>query len=221
MQKNLSLIKMLGSFFIYFLYSSYFLTLGRALGITNDLITMFVSDILFLILIVICYKDNIKKDLENLKKDYKISKIIKTILIWVFALIVLNFVMGFLTDLIAPDLATDNNTDALWNMSKIYTIFKTLIFSVVAEELLFRESVRDVIENNYLFILVSVVIYTLMHFIFTGLPSDHTLIYIFIYFIPAILFSLAYIKNKSNILILMLIKFTYNLIPLTILLLGA
>ena len=128
--------------------------------------------------------------------------------------------MGALTDLIAPGLAIDNNTDALWNMSKVYTVFKTLIFSVVAEELLYRESLRDIIDNNVVFVITSVIIYTLMHFIFAGLPESNVLIYIMIYFIPAILFSLAYIKNKSNIIILMLIKFTYNLIPLAILLLG-
>lgn len=220
MAKTNSLIKMLASFFVYFLYSTYSLTIGQALGIQNNLIAMVVSDILFLILIVLCYKNNVIEDFKLIKKDYKIGKIIKTILIWVFALFVLNIAMGALTDLIAPGLATDNNTDALWNMSKMYTIFKTLIFGVVAEELLFRESLRDVIDNKIVFIVVSAVIYTAMHFIFTGLPDNHILIYIFIYFIPAILFSLAYIKNKSNILILMLIKLTYNLIPLTLLFIG-
>ncbi len=214
------LIKIFAFFFVYFLYSTYSLTIGHAIGIQNDLITMVITDILFLVVIVIAYKDNIMKDLKMLKEEYTIGKIFKTIIIWVIALFILNIVMGALTDLIAPGLAIDNNTDALWNMSKVYTVFKTLIFSVVAEELLYRESLRDIIDNNVVFVITSVIIYTLMHFIFAGLPESNVLIYIMIYFIPAILFSLAYIKNKSNIIILMLIKFTYNLIPLAILLLG-
>ena len=209
MNKNNALIKMLGAFFVYFLYSMYSLTLGKALGVNNELAIMFVSDIIFLVLIVIVYKDNLKKDAEMVKKDYKISKIIKTV--------ILNIVMGAITDVIAPGLAIDNNTEALWGMSKIYTVFKTLIFGVVAEEILFRESLRDVISNNIIFIIVSAIIYTAMHFIFSGLPESNTIIYMAIYFIPAIVSSLAYIKNKSNILILMLIKLVYNLIPLTIL----
>lgn len=220
MENTNKLIKIFAAFFIYFLYSTYSLTIGQAIGIKNDLVIMFVTDILFLILMIMIYKDNILNDFKIIKSDYKISKIIKTIIIWVIALFILNIVMGALTDLIAPGLAIDNNTDALWNMSKVYTIFKTLIFSVVAEELLFRESLRDIIDNNVIFVITSVIIYTLMHFIFAGLPESNVLIYIMIYFIPAILFSLAYIKNKSNIIILMLIKFTYNLIPMTILLLG-
>lgn len=214
------LIKIFAFFFVYFLYSTYSLTIGHAIGIQNDLITMVITDILFLVVIVIAYKDNIMKDLKMLKEEYTIGKIFKTIIIWVIALFILNIVMGALTDLIAPGLAIDNNTDALWSMSKVYTVFKTLIFSVVAEELLYRESLRDIIDNNVVFVITSVIIYTLMHFIFAGLPESNVLIYIMIYFIPAILFSLAYIKNKSNIIILMLIKFTYNLIPLAILLLG-
>ena len=220
MNKNNALIKMLGAFFVYFLYSMYSLTLGKALGVNNELAIMFVSDIIFLVLIVIVYKDNLKKDAEMIKKDYKISKIIKTVILWVIVLFVLNIVMGAITDVIAPGLAIDNNTEALWGMSKIYTVFKTLIFGVVAEEILFRESLRDVISNNIIFIIVSAIIYTAMHFIFSGLPESNTIIYMAIYFIPAIVSSLAYIKNKSNILILMLIKLVYNLIPLTILFLG-
>ncbi len=220
MDKTNSLIKMLIAFFIYFLYSMYSLTLGKALGINNELVIMFVSDLIFLVLIVFVYKDNLKKDAMMIKKDYKISKIIKTVVIWVIALFVLNIVMGAITDIVAPGLAIDNNTEALWGMSKIYTIFKTLIFGVVAEEILFRESLRDVVTNNILFVITSAIIYTAMHFIFSGLPENNTIIYMLIYFIPAIVSSLAYIKNKSNIIILMLIKVTYNLIPLTILFLG-
>ena len=182
----------------------------------------FLADLIFLICIVFAYRDNLKKDFENLKKDYKISSIIKTIIIWVVIIFVFNILMGAITEMIYPNMATDDNTNAmstLFKTSMSYSLFKTMIFAVVAEELLYRESISDVVKNKYIFIVISSIVYTIMNFIFVGFESDIIVMDILSYFLPALLFSTAYVKNNNNIIILMLIKFTYNLIPTIIYLL--
>lgn len=211
-------IKTILAFLCYFIYSRAFTSLfGNTTGVN------FIADVIFLIFIFLAYKKNLKEDLENLKKKYSVGKIIKTILLWVIILFVFNIAMGALTELLAPNATFDDNTKAirsLFNIDAYYTIFKTMIFAVIAEELLFRESVHDVIKNKWAFILVSSLIYTIINFIYTGFTDSFLIISILSYFLPALLFSYAYYKNNCNIFILMLIKFTYQLIPLTILLLG-
>lgn len=220
MVKNKQLIYMFLAFFLYFLYSNYVILLGNSIGIHNDLAIMLGADIIFMIFIIFLYRKNIKDDVKDIKKSYSLGKIIKVILFWFLALVLLNAVMGAITDLVAPGFEPDDNTNALYSLSKGYMMFKTFIFGIIAEELLYREAISTVVTNKILFILISAIVYTLMHFVFTGFPSQNLILYIAMYFIPAIFFSLAYVKNNNNILILMLIKFVYNLIPLTLLFLG-
>lgn len=221
--KNKLLIKTISVFFVYFLYS-YILNLLFDGSITAS----FIADILFMFGIIFVYKDNLKEDAKNLKTKYSIGKIIKTILIWVIVIFISNIVIGFVIDLISPlaGKTLDDNTtaiDSLFKISTIYTIFKTMIFGVVAEELLYRESINDVVKNKWLFIIITSIIYTILNFIFldTNPTNNYYLMHIMMYFIPALILSTAYYKNNCNIIILMLIKFTYQLIPLTLMFISA
>ena len=93
-----------------------------------------------------------------------------------------------------------------------------MFFGVIAEELLFRESLSECVENNGLFILLSAIIYTAMNFVFaSNLNSETLFMELAIYFLPALLFSFLYVKNKRNIILIMLMKFVYNFVPLIIL----
>lgn len=220
--ESVKLIKTLLVFISYLLYSNVISVVLSTFKITNATMLSFLADLIFLICIVFAYRDNLKKDFENLKKDYKISSIIKTIIIWVVIIFVFNILMGAITEMIYPNMATDDNTNAMSTLFKTsisYSLFKTMIFAVVAEELLYRESISDVVKNKYIFIVISSIIYTIMNFIFVGFESDIIVMDILSYFLPALLFSTAYVKNNNNIIILMLIKFTYNLIPTIIYLL--
>lgn len=220
--ESVKLIKTLLVFISYLLYSNVISVVLSTFKITNATMLSFLADLIFLICIVFAYRDNLKKDFENLKKDYKISSIIKTIIIWVVIIFVFNILMGAITEMIYPNMATDDNTNAmstLFKTSMSYSLFKTMIFAVVAEELLYRKSISDVVKNKYIFIVISSIVYTIMNFIFVGFESDIIVMDILSYFLPALLFSTAYVKNNNNIIILMLIKFTYNLIPTIIYLL--
>lgn len=219
--KNKLLIKTLSVFFIYFFYS-YILNLT----FNGSIIASFIADVLFMIGIIFAYKENLKEDINNLKKKYSVGKIIRTILIWVVIIFIFNIIMGALSDFIAPAMGKtlDNNSetiDSLFKVSTLYTIFKTMVFGIIAEELLYRESISDVIKNKWIFIILSSLIYTLINFVFAGFNTSYIFIRIFSYFLPALLFSTAYYKNDRNIIILMMIKFVYQLIPLTLMFISA
>lgn len=215
-------IRLLKTLFFFWLYFVYSFVISKIFA--NNLIFIFISDVFFLLAIIFAYRKNIKNDFKNLKKNYKLSKLIRTIVFWVLIIFIFNILCGAVTDLLLPDAPLfDDNTASLrtnFLSSSWYIVFKTMIFSVIAEELLYRESVYDVVKNKYLFVLVSSIIYTLLNFIFTDMSDSYLILSVLSYFLPALLFSAAYYKNKSNIIILMFIKFIYNLIPTILFFIG-
>ena len=132
----------------------------------------------------------------------------------------INIIMGILTELFYSNIAAgvDENAMAvtqLFDASFMYSLFKTLIFAPIAEELLFKEAIRDVVKNNIAFILISSSIYTAMNFMYAS--TDILLLDLIKYFMFSVILSLAYIKNNDNIVVVIFIKFFYNLL-LTLLL---
>ncbi len=217
MVKSETLLKTVSVYLVYFLYS-YLLS---AFGLGGNTWVCLGADILFLLFIVGVYYKGLKKDVEEIKKEYSVKKMIKAILLVVLGSMAINVLLSLIAMLFFPTSTADQNTLSIQSMatvSIVYTIFKTMIFGGIAEEILFRESLSDCIPNNILFILISSVIYTAMNFVFTntGFSIDQLLAY----FLPALFFSYVYIKNNRNIFVIIISKFVYNLIPLTILLVG-
>lgn len=219
------LMKTIIVFIIYLFYTKFISTLFNIIGLNDSVMQMFIADLLFLFGIIIIYKDSIKKGFLEFKNNYKISKKITVILKWTIIILVVNMIMGMVTELLFPEVAEvlDDNSNAIYSLfdiSSIYTIFKTMIFAVIAEELVFKKSIRDIFKNNILFVVISGLIYVMMNFAYADLSQHYIWLDMFGYFLFAVITSIAYIKNNDNIFIVMLIKFFYNLIPLTILLIG-
>ena len=210
---NQPFMKMALLYLIYFLYTYVAGMIVSALAISNSSLVMLPADFLFLLLAIYMYKDNLKRDFTALKKKKK-GKLVGTILLGVFLVLLGNIVMGAITDILFPNAPLDTNTQALQGMlttAPLYVVFKTLIFATIAEEILFRESVYDCIKKPVFFILASSIIYTAMNFVFAG--AGISILNVLIYFVPALILSSIYIKNDSNIIILMFVKFILQFIP--------
>ena len=225
-RKNINTL--LSTIIIFIVYLFYTQVLSKILGLMsiNDSVTqMFISDLIFLLGIIIFYKKKIKSSFNIFVKEYRLIKKITVILTWVVGIFFINILMGIITEFLFPEVASvmDDNSDAIYNLfsvSSIYTIFKTMIFAVVAEELVFKQAIRDVFTNNIVFVVVSSLIYVIMNFAYADFNQSGILIDMLGYLMFAIVTSIAYIKNDDNIFIVMLIKFFYSLVPLLILVLG-
>ncbi|MBO5096332.1 MAG: hypothetical protein J6B98_05610 [Bacilli bacterium] len=220
--KNDKLMKLFLVFLVYFIYTMYASTLFGMFGISDNILASFIGDIIFSIFVIYTYRKNLKSDLKKIKK-LSSKKLFLTILKWVALVFVFVMFCGFITEIIFPNQSIDANNDAIYNLYSIstwYTIFKTMIFGTIIEEILYRESVRDNVKNKFMFIIISAVVYTFMNTIFVGFTEGSVVSALLMKFLPGIFWSIAYLKNSDNILLLSMIKFTYNLIPLTILLLG-
>ena len=192
-----------------------------SLGIEKEILRMFISDVVFLIFIIWLYFDNIKTDFKEVISNYKLKKIIRNVFLGVVIVLFLKILFAIIIDYaLQVEQADDPNSLAIYSIasrSTIYIFFKTMIFTVIGEQLLFRESLRECIKNKWIFVFVSAIIVTLMNFVFVNysLGISIPIIYYALvgYFIPALLFSIVYVQNKSNIVMLMLTYFVYNLIP--------
>ena len=185
-------------------------------GINNSIIPMIVTDIIFFIVIICIYKEKLKINFVSFKNEYSTKKKILIIFKWFFIILIVNMVIGILkkTFSLNIDNVIDENATAviqLFDISFIYSLFKTLLFAPIAEELLFKESINDVVKNNILFVIISISIYTVMNFMYAS--SDIVFLDLFNYFIFSVILSIAYIRNNNNIVIVMFIKLFYNIIP--------
>ena len=217
---NNRMIKTVGLYLVYFLYTVVASSLVSALNVANTAIVMMPADILFAVFAVFMYHKELKECVNKLKKK-KVLRIIGSVLIGVIAIFALNVIMGAITDIFFPEYAGDSNTGAMLDLLKqspVYAFFKVLIFAPIAEEILFRESISSCVKNNVLFILLSAIIYTGMNFVFSS--EALTFLDLLIYFLPAVLFSFLYVKNDRNIIIIMMIKFIMQFVPFIVLLLS-
>ena len=115
--------------------------------------------------------------------------------------------------------ANTNSLRVIAKASPLYAFFKSLIFATIAEELLFKKSIRDLINNNILFLMISSSIYAFMNIAYTELSYISLITFIRCFIFSGTLCYI-YIKNDDNIFMAMLVKFFYNTIPLLLLLLD-
>ncbi len=210
---NSKLIKTLLIFIGYVFFTNILGLILKLVGINNNVTTMFISDLIYTLIVIKSYKSDLQKEFKEYKKQK--SKL-KNILIWVLILFGTNILFSLILKLMIPQLnSLDNNSESLvqlFEISTIYTFFKTLLYAPVIEELVFKKSIRDIINNDIAFVLISSSIYTIMNFIYTSSIPKYMYFDIIQYFTFSSILSIAYIKNK-NIIPIMIIKFIYNLIP--------
>ncbi len=216
MSKAETLLKAVSVYLIYFVYTYFGSYITSLFPNWNSSYVMMALDILFLIFMIYMYQNKMREDLKKIKKDYKPLKVIGITLLGVIAIVAVSIGLSIISSIL--QVGIDENTSAIQSMPLIYAIFKTMIFGSIAEELLFRESLNESIQKDYILVIVSAIIYTAMNFIFS--MQTISIMQILSYLIPAIIISTIYVKNNRNIILAMFVKFAYNLVPLTILLLG-
>lgn len=221
-QKIKSLLKLLSIYVAYFIYTTLISSVLSIFGISDEITLMFISDLVFFMCVIILYKDTLKEGYKRFEKNYKPSKRIFFVLKWVAILFGINMIGGIITELIFPGLTETGNTATIYSIastSTAYIIFKTLIFATVAEELVFKKAIRELISNNVLFIITSSLVYALINIMYTDI-TYLTLIDMISYFLFSLVLSYVYVKNDDNIVMPMAIKFCYNLIPITLMLIS-
>lgn len=215
--KKEQFIKFIIIFLVYLCYTQIFSSIFNLFGVNDSITISFVADLIFFFGIIYVYKDVLKKEFNDFVKKNPFLKQLKIILAGVFGIILINILGGMITDLIFREEMIDENTSAIYSLgsiSTIYTIFKVTLFSAIAEELVFRKTTRDVISDNIIFVIVSGLIYGLMNVAYSAF-SVVSMVDLIQCFLLGVFIAFYYIKT-NNIVAVMIMKFVYTLIPLTI-----
>lgn len=156
---------------------------------------MLISYILLTIYFIIIYKKEIIYYIKNFKKSY-----IKTIIIYEligFLLMMLsNYIINYLIIPNGLSINEVNNRELLLNNKIIYPII-LCIFIPILEEITFRLEFKKNIKNKYIFLIISSLIFALLHIISSTKLIE--IIYIIPYFILGLTFTSIYQKTNNII----------------------
>lgn len=221
-EKTINVVKCIFLFLLFFTISAIPVLIFRIdINKFSDLDTVIYSlscSLLFLSIIMLCYRKTLVKDFKpyfkNFGKNFENS--FKYYLVGVGVMIFSNLII---TLLFQGDLSTNETTVRSYiNASPLLMAIDISFYAPLAEELLFRKSVRDVVKNKWLYIFISGFIFGGMHVIGTeGLIG-------LLYLIPycSLGFTFAYIYAKTdNIYSSIMLHFMHNTLTLILLLVGA
>ena len=166
---------------------------------------------LFALLIIYLYKDTFKNDFKDLNENKK--KYIKSILInvvLIFAvMIITNALIGILLD-IKETSENDYSLLTMFKKSPLALILLTSIYYPLVEGVIFRKSVRDIIDNKWTFIIFSSVFYFFFNIAYTSL-SLNSIITSLCYLFSMMILSNYYYKS-NNFTASVIVMMIYNLI---------
>lgn len=224
-----NIFKLIISFVLFFNLSLVIAYIFKLVGINYSdfnyidyaCLNTFIELIMFVV-VLLFYKKYLKKDLVLFKlnkKDY-IKKIISYFLIFLVVKYGVALFSSLLLVMLGSDLVTSENQEAVVNLAKTLPFMMMISTSLLApfvEEGIFRLGIRKVINNKYLFILVSGLIFGFMHIFPTELPLYVALIESLNYVTMGLL--LAYIYNETdNIYVVVIIHALNNLLSMLMIL---
>ena len=215
--KDRNIIRLLIVFILYYVVSYYFPNLT-----TSKVLNLFIKDIVLLISFVIIYFKELRIDFGKFKRSKDKWKVILWVLAIYAAIIAINYIAKtYLPNMININEGDKNNLaiKELYVMSKVYAFFKAVIFTAIAEVILYSLSFRKVITNNIVFIVISSLVYTYFNYLFVGFSTSLLIAALVNRFIPYCLYNIAYIKSK-NVFYLISISAIINAVAFVILVLG-
>lgn len=164
-------------------------------------------NVLLLVLSILCFKHRLKRDIKLFKDNAKTY--IKYILPKIGIMYIIFFISNVICIMITGQ-ANSVNQSTLESMPLWYTIPLAVLWAPIVEETIFRGVLRRFIKNNKLFIVMSAIIFGLLHTM-----SEVTIFNVIIMAIPYAILGgfFAYIYAKTeNITCNMLVHFFQNTI---------
>lgn len=128
---------------------------------------LLIFELLIAAILFMIYHKQIINDFKDLKKNHKkyFSKCFKYWLIGLMIMYASNFIIMFVFD---GGLSENEETIRnIFKLSPIYIYVSAVIFAPIIEELIFRNSIRHIVPNKYLFIFLSGFLFGFAHLGYT------------------------------------------------------
>lgn len=217
MKKVLKNILIFLSYFIYGLFFKDILSLFNIdyynLKINQKIIWTTIMSLVYILILIFLYRKELKEEIKDFKENYK-KYLSKTILIYL-AGVLLMFISNLIISKITNQSLSGNEstTRELIDKYPLYMIYSSIIYAPITEELIFRKSLKNIFKFKYLFIIISGLIFGLLHL--SDYKSTTELLFTIPYIIMGIDFAYIYYKT-NNIFTTMTLHMGHNLILLII-----
>ena len=197
MDNSNKIIKNILMFLSYFVYEyiALFIVLLFGVKLNTNLsksIYLIASSLIYLIFVLFMYRKELINDLKSFKFK-TIFKYIPIYLLGILLMIGLNTIIYKITNT-----TISGNEESIRKSIKlfpIYMCFSTVIYAPLVEEIIFRKTFKNIIKNGTIFILVSGIVFGLIHISYSDNMFNELLITV-PYMIMG--FDFAYIYHKSN-----------------------
>ena len=217
MKRILKYLLVFISYFIYDIIIKYIAHLFNInyynLDIKNKIIFTIISSVLYLLAIIIFYRKELLEEIKDFKNNYKkyLSSTIFIYIVGVLLMIITNLILSKLTNCSL----SGNEIKVREYIQKfpIYMIYSSIIFAPFVEELIFRKTIRKIFNNKYLFIIISGIIFGILHI--SNFKDPNEIIFSISYIIMGIDFAYIYYKT-NNIFTTITFHLCHNLILLII-----
>ena len=212
------------TFFSYFIYEYLFIAIFQTFNLNfyemdtiGRIVFLSTLNIIYMIILFFIFKNELKEDGKDFLKNKK-EYLKKYVIYYMLGVILMGFSNIIIQKL--TNTSISGNEETIRNYIKLFPIymsFTSLIYAPFVEEMIFRKTIRNIIDNKYIFIVLSGVIFGALHI------SDFTNINQILLGIPYIIMGLdfAYIYYKTNnIFTTMTFHIIHNAILLSIQLIG-
>ena len=200
--------------FLYFIIPELELEFLNTLGIdyktmnkSLKVIYIIAWELITMCAIVFILRKKVAKDFKDMKKNHKeyFKKYFKFWLISIGIMLVSNLFINLATNGIAGN---EESLRETFKISPFYIYFSSVIYAPLVEELVFRQSIKNIIPNKVLFVILSGLIFGGLHVI-GAYSSPIDLFYLIPYCAPG--FAFAYIlADSDNIFISIALHLMHN-----------
>lgn len=220
--KILNILKSLGIILLMLCFNAIFFSILN-INITNlsnkqYILYLTISNTILMAIFFLIYRKTLIKDFKSYIKKFtqNIELSIKYWLIGFIIMVVSNLIITFILN---KGLAgNEQEVRSYIDSFPLFMIFNTVIYAPFTEELTFRKSIKDAINNKWLYVLTSGLVFSILHIV-SYITSWTDLIYLIPYGALGIAFALLYHKT-NNIFSTITMHAIHNLLAVIVYLLG-
>lgn len=166
-------------------------------------------ELIILLLLISINKTKIKRDIKDIKINHK-KYFKENIKYWFFGLIIM-YVANFLIQFVFVK-SLPNNEEILreqFQLSPIYIYISAVLIGPFMEEIVFRRSFKNLIKNEYIFMITSGLVFGAMHAFNTDKITLLEILYLIPYSAPGIMFA-KMLNKTDNIFVSTAIHMLHN-----------
>ena len=212
-------------FNIGYLLKSFFTAIGFDLTTFNitDLVYLeSLAKVILLIIVILCYKDTLNQDYHSFNKycRFNIKKCLYLSGIFFLVKIGAAFIVTIFGVIFGINVGQSNNQELVQTFAlnlPIMMLISSVILAPILEEVIFRLGFKKIIKNPTAFILISGLVFGLIHVYPTSIPFGASILQVIPYVVMG--FALAYIYERwRNIYYVIFVHALNNLVSMIIIL---